>query len=73
MKPTKRQKLAGQAIQKCRNGQSITDAELKAGISVLEEVVPALLAMGDSYYLAQASLQCRLTQLESFQQARKQK
>ena len=68
---TERQRLAGNAIKKCRNGDPISDEELAAGIAVLNEVIPALHAMGDCYYLAFADLNQRLYVLEGFQQSRK--
>lgn len=71
MNITKRQRLAGNAVQKCRNGDSISDDELNAGISVLKELIPALHAMGDCYYLAFADLNQRLYVLEGFKQSRK--
>lgn len=59
------------AISKLRNGQSISDEELDAGISVLNEIVPFLLALGERYILFYTSMQRDLSQLESFRDARK--
>lgn len=70
---TEQHRLAGQAVQKCRSGESISDEELAAGISVLKKVVPALHAMGDCYYLAFAELNQRLITLEGFQESRKRR
>lgn len=70
-KMDKRIFLAGKAVQKCRNGEPISDEEIEAGIAVLKEVIPALHAMGDCYYLAFADLNQRLYALEGFQQSRK--
>ena len=63
--------LAGSAIRKCRNGDSISDEELSAGIKVLQQVVPALQAMGEAYYLAYSNLAQKLVMLEDFKEARK--
>ena len=72
MTMTDRQRMAGKAIQKCRNGDPISDEELVAGIAVLKQVIPALLAMGDCYYLAFADLNQRLCSLEGFQKSRRE-
>lgn len=68
---TEKHRLAGQAIQKTRNGDSITDQELDAGIAVLRQIIPPLLAMGESYMLVFSDLNVRLSQLESFKMSRK--
>ena len=65
-------KLAGVAVQKCASGDPISDEEIDAGIAVLNQVIPALHAMGECYYLAYADLNRRLSTLEGFRQARKQ-
>jgi hypothetical protein len=70
---TENQRLAGNAVQKCRNGEPLSDEEIAAGISVLQGVIPALLAMGDCYMLAYSDLNRRLSELESFQAARKRR
>ena len=67
-----RYERAGQAIQKCSSGEPITDEELYSGVVVLRnEVLPALRAMGDCYYLAYSDLNAKLELLIDFHEARK--
>ena len=73
MDRTTKYQLAGEAVKKCRSGEHISDEELKAGIEVLNDVIPALRAMGDCYYLASSNLRQRLSVLESFASARRRK
>lgn len=65
------QQLAGKAVQKCRSGQSISDEEIDAGIKVLNQVIPALVAMGQCYYLVYSDLNRRRTMLDDFKRSRK--
>lgn len=65
--------LAGEAVRKCRSGDSISDEELAAGIRVLTKIIPPLLAMGDCYYLVFSDLNSKLSQLEGFQNSRRRK
>lgn len=64
---------AGSAMDKCRSGDGIPDYELKAGLKVLEVVIPALVEMNRTgiYSLTISDLRQRQRTMEGFLQARK--
>jgi len=68
---TKEHRLAASAYQKCMNGDNISDEEIKEGIKVLNNIIPPLMAMGDHFYIATSELNRRLSQLESYRDARR--
>jgi len=68
---TARHRSAARAIQKHIDGGVITDKELADGISVLNEILPALVALGERYHLVTADLNNRKLQFETYQAARK--
>lgn len=63
--------LGASAVKKCRDGDYISDEELAAGIELLDIVIPALVQMGEVYYLVYSDLHRRREQLKDFQGARK--
>ena len=62
---------AASALEKMRDGGSLTEEEIRDGIKVLNEIIPALSAMGDVMYLPRTELIRRRSELESFRDARK--
>lgn len=58
------------AVEKCRNGQSITDCEIKSALVVLPVIIDTLLLMGLQYQLVVSDLRRKLHMLEDFMEAR---
>lgn len=65
--------LAARAVRKCRSGQSITNGEIDAALTVLPVLIHALSLMGDVYHLVKVDLHNKYYMLEGFKNERNKK